>query len=256
MNRKQSALVSCKSSEHYTPASHIELVHRVFKGPPDLDPGSCTKANRIVQAMTIYTARHKLGGYARPWFGLVYCNPPGDPSGKLIRKYWRAAIAHAFSGGVVLWAGFSISHMQGLGTVDLPCPNYWTYVVVKHGPSTTGSGRTKWIDGATMTEGKAPQHGGFYCLLGGDKAMRDRFRREFAVFGRVITPSRFPTKPRLLRELALKRFGVCSPKTGITKTKLGKVLSCRHDSACKLVNELVSDGLVERRRRAYFLVES
>jgi hypothetical protein len=65
---------SSRSIEYYTPPEIVDVVHKVFCGPPDLDPASCREANKVVGAGMIYT--EKVDGLAQCWFGNVYLNPP------------------------------------------------------------------------------------------------------------------------------------------------------------------------------------
>lgn len=246
---------SSLSAEHYTPASHVEAIREVL-GEIDLDPCSGVVANQTVKAKRIYTFLED--GSTGAWFGNVYCNPPGDRRGVLIRRFWLRAVEHAFDGGAVLWAGFASGAFFRLGTfvVDgrrLPGPSEWPFVPVLYGPGTTGSGRIKWIDGKTLQPGRSPAHHNFYCLLGGDAAMRARFREVFSIFGPVTTPAALPRKPRPLAEMAVNMFRGGGPWT---KTELAGILRIRQQTACRLVDSLVEQGLLERRGYTYHLVRT
>jgi hypothetical protein len=59
--------------ERYTPAKYIEIARAVM-GTIDLDPASCTVAQKIVKATTFFTV--KDDGLSRKWHGNVWLNPP------------------------------------------------------------------------------------------------------------------------------------------------------------------------------------
>ena len=61
------------SNEWYTPAWIIELARTVM-GDIDLDPASCTEAQKTVQARDFYTRTED--GLNQEWKGRVWLNPP------------------------------------------------------------------------------------------------------------------------------------------------------------------------------------
>lgn len=67
---------SSKSAEHYTPPEIVEAA-RTCMGGIDLDPFSCSKANEVVKATRFYSLASGEDGFALPWFGRIFCNPPG-----------------------------------------------------------------------------------------------------------------------------------------------------------------------------------
>ena len=70
----------------------------VFGGPIDLDPASTPQANQLVEARVFYTAQDN--GLELPWFGNVYCNPPGGSAtfqGEKVNQpglWWAHAAKH------------------------------------------------------------------------------------------------------------------------------------------------------------------
>jgi ParB family chromosome partitioning protein len=89
-----------KSVEHFTPA-HVVEAARTALGGIDLDPASCTAANTIVRADTIFTADDD--GLVQTWFGRVFLNPPGKVPGSphsLAPLFWRKLASEYGSGNV------------------------------------------------------------------------------------------------------------------------------------------------------------
>lgn len=78
---------SSASVDHYTPPAVTEAARKVL-GRVDLDPASSERANTLVQAKRIFTLEDN--GFARPWHGLIFLNPPGglcDRDGRrVVRK--------------------------------------------------------------------------------------------------------------------------------------------------------------------------
>lgn len=62
------------SAEHQTPSYIVEPSRKVLVRI-DLDPASCTEANKVVQALTYYAPPHD--GLLFDWDGRVLLNPPG-----------------------------------------------------------------------------------------------------------------------------------------------------------------------------------
>jgi len=131
---------SAASMEHYTPTEINEAARRLM-GAIDLDPASCARANKYVQATKIWTKRDD--GLKRPWSGRLFINPPGgvsvsDPAtGKrkqiapsLVRPFWERLASEYLAGRVeqAIWIGFSLEQLQslqlsadgGLSPLDVP----------------------------------------------------------------------------------------------------------------------------------------
>jgi hypothetical protein len=62
------------SVEHRTPTYIVDAARAVLGGI-DLDPASCTEANKVVRALTYYALPHD--GLEFAWDGRVFLNPPG-----------------------------------------------------------------------------------------------------------------------------------------------------------------------------------
>jgi hypothetical protein len=59
--------------ENYTPGTLLEMIRKVL-GNIDLDPASCARAQKTVQANRYFT--EKEDGLAQAWAGRVFLNPP------------------------------------------------------------------------------------------------------------------------------------------------------------------------------------
>lgn len=70
------------SAEHYTPRAIVEAARVALGGAVDLDPFSCALANRTVGAALFYSLAAGYDGFALPWHGRIFCNPPGGKHGK------------------------------------------------------------------------------------------------------------------------------------------------------------------------------
>lgn len=79
--------------ERYTPQYIIEAARQTM-GDIDLDPASCSLANRTVQARHYFTITDD--GLSRPWFGRVWMNHPYSKKGNI---QWVAKLVHEYQIG-------------------------------------------------------------------------------------------------------------------------------------------------------------
>ena len=110
------ALASSATAEHYTPREWINRVHAVMGGI-DTDPASCAEAQETVGAARWFGAEDD--GLSKYWRGRVFCNPPGDRSGKLVQSFWRHLDGEILDGRVTefIWLAFNISQLRTLQQV-------------------------------------------------------------------------------------------------------------------------------------------
>lgn len=88
-----------KSREWYTPARYLRLV-RALMGGIDLDPASCSVAQRTVQAARYFSADDN--GLAHPWPGRVFLNPPyGYGPGRVSNQcIWSQRLIEQYEQGI------------------------------------------------------------------------------------------------------------------------------------------------------------
>lgn len=68
-----SNVYSSDSEEWYSPVAFVKAVRQMLGGI-DLDPASCTLANKVVQATTYFTKEDD--GLKQEWHGKIFLNPP------------------------------------------------------------------------------------------------------------------------------------------------------------------------------------
>ncbi len=239
------------TAEHYTPAVYIDAGRHVL-GDIDLDPASCAVANQTVRARRYYTAADN--GLERPWGGRVFMNPPNNRQGTLGPAFWRRACEHALfagPGAAVLVVGFTLEQLRSWQGREpfangQPCPGPldWPTVVVGPGaPHASTGGRIYWVNGATGEPGKQPSHGNFFTLLGGDRAMRRRFRENFEPFGEYTCPPALPAPWRNLEQEILTAMRAGRP---MSKNEIARQVGARKSAALEAVDSLVSRGKLRR----------
>ncbi len=98
MARSIQAQFSSESVEWYTPAKYLDAVRRVLGGI-ELDPASCEKANRVVQASRFFTV--DCDGLSQEWDSRsVFLNPPyGTRNGKSNQGLWSQKLIVEFEAG-------------------------------------------------------------------------------------------------------------------------------------------------------------
>ncbi len=159
-------IVTSNENEWYTPVKYIEAA-RLVLGTIDLDPASCKRANKIVQAKAIYTA--KDDSLHQPWTGRLWLNPPygrlaGEFVGRLVLEYQAAEVKAA------------------IALVNAHCTDadwfqpLWNYALcfTDHRIDFDSSGREKQTSST---------HGSIFAYLGTETKA---FKAAFAEFGAVV----------------------------------------------------------------------
>lgn len=190
------ALHSSASPGHGTPPEIVEAARRVLGGI-DLDPASSAVFNKVVRADRFYDVFDD--GLSRRWSGRVFCNPPGDHTGSMVKAFWAKLVAHYRDGDVTaaVWIGFSIDQLQTLQQLPCDSPMSFPFCVPKKrlcfikalGPLVQQD-LFKSDPDPTPVRGGSPTKPNFICLLPaggkfGDDPMLARFKIEFEKFGEV-----------------------------------------------------------------------
>jgi hypothetical protein len=96
---------SKETSRWGTPSDIIARCKGVV-GAFDLDPCTEAKFESVVGARVNYSLLDRgEDGLTLPWFGRVFCNPPGG----LVREFWCKALESDST--AILWIGFSVEQL-------------------------------------------------------------------------------------------------------------------------------------------------
>lgn len=99
------------NEEQGSPPEVIEFARRLM-GRIDLDPASSPYWNQFVRAERYYTKEQN--GLFLPWEGCVFCNPPGDKTGRLVQRFWRKLVRDSAHTVASFWVGFNLEQLTGL----------------------------------------------------------------------------------------------------------------------------------------------
>jgi hypothetical protein len=100
---------SSRSDQWMTPMHIVEMARKVL-GTIDLDPASSAVANRRVQATEYHSVQ--TDGLYQPWYGSVFCNPPGGRIGRDSKTamFWKRMVTQPIVQGIFM--GFSLECLQ------------------------------------------------------------------------------------------------------------------------------------------------
>lgn len=174
------------NNEHYTPAFVVDAARTVL-GRIDLDPASCSLANRTVKADRYFTQRDD--GLAQEWGGRVFLNPPGGRVGCISgqKKWWRKLAAEYAAGRVTaaIYLGFNMQILQTSqvgSTADTALPMQF--------PMCIPSRRLKFLhqEDDRLVAGKSPAHASVIVYLPpkGSTTAPAKFAAAFRPIGAVF----------------------------------------------------------------------
>lgn len=170
MNNAQLINQTSGDVEYYTQAHIIEAARRVM-GRIDLDPASCTLANKTVQARTIYTAERD--GLSLPWGLNVWLN---HPFGRHANKLWIDKLVREYQIGNV---------KQACCICFASTSEAWFQPLFDY-PQCYLSPRTNYIKPTGKLK-RGVSRGSVVTYLGPNV---DVFIREFSNMGRVMLPAK------------------------------------------------------------------
>ena len=159
-------IVASNENEWYTPAKYVEAARLVLRSI-DLDPASCKRANKIVQAKAIYTADDD--SLHQPWTGRLWLNPP---YGRLAGEFIQRLVLEYEAGDIKAAVALVNAHCTDTAWFQ----PLWDYALcfTDHRIDFDSGGREK-----TTTS----THGSVFAYLGPDT---NKFKAAFAEFGAVV----------------------------------------------------------------------
>lgn len=175
--RQQIAIItgSSESNEWYTPAHIIEQA-RAALGGIDFDPASSAAANVVVQAEAYCTIAEN--GYAQPWYGKVWLNPPygkeeGETTTNAVR--WSRKLIAEYEEGRVEAAILLVKAALGYN---------WFEELWRLYPTCLLRERLSFVRPDGSDDGQS-KHATALLYIGPDAA---RFRAAFQSLGRIVLP--------------------------------------------------------------------
>ena len=170
---KGSGQTSSQSEDWYTHPVIVTLVHKLYDGPPDLDPMSCEEANETVKAREFYTA--EMDGLLRSWYGRMLWNPPwGGTDATAAKKRGLVKLLKAYESGDVTECVCVLNANATTTAWFAPLLSFPvcfpSYRIKHYGPGGKGG---------------APNSGTVVIYLGEN---RDRFAEVFGELGAIMVP--------------------------------------------------------------------
>lgn len=159
-------LVASSENEWYTPQKYIDAA-RLVLGTIDLDPASCKRANKIVEAKAIYTADDD--SLHQPWSGRLWLNPP---YGRLAGEFIRRLVLEYEAGEVTAAIALVNAHCTD---TDWFKP-LWSYVLCF-------TDHRIDFDSGDREKQTSSTHGSVFAYLGSETKA---FKAAFAEFGAVV----------------------------------------------------------------------
>lgn len=116
-----SALTS-NSGEWQTPPWLVEKCRGTMRG---ISLDAATSADNPVGADRIITAEMDALNPATPWwrgppddYDTLFLNPPGEKTGKLIRRFWKRWSVESWRFRAAIWVDFNLDHLRFIEATD------------------------------------------------------------------------------------------------------------------------------------------
>lgn len=174
---------SSNSSERYTPEHWIQFMRYIMQPELLIDVATSEAAQKYIKADIYYT--RERSALAAVWpVGDVFANAPGEPTGRMVRDFWKRCSAHYEAGrGSVFWIGFQLGQLAGLQGLRnayslVPSPLDHLTCVLRD--------RIDWIDGSTMRPMTDPPHHNYITLMSRRPGARSRFLERLAPLGVIV----------------------------------------------------------------------
>lgn len=218
-----------QTDEHGTPPQIVEPA-RVALGEIDLDPASSGVFNAVVRARDYFADQHN--GYARPWHGRVFLNPPGglcDVDGRRViraqpatkrreavpscqvtgacglppghkhvgvqssSKAWWFRLAEQWRAGAVEAAVFLAYSLELLQTTQNGLVDRGSDALIPLDfPCCYPADRIKFLGLDLLPQPNPPNAGAIVYLPGRRWSDHQQFRRAYRSIGQVVIPATCP----------------------------------------------------------------
>lgn len=161
---------SSKTDRWFTPPLIVDKARRVL-GEIDLDPASEAAANQVIMATEYYTS----DGQSKPWYGRVFCNPPGGKTGEVSNTvtFWRKMVSSRDTIVHGIFLAYSIEAMQTTQGKGFPSAGEFPFCVP--------SKRIRFY--SPSGPGSRPSHSNMLVYVPGTEDHTPRFAAVFADLG-------------------------------------------------------------------------
>lgn len=151
-----------KTADWGTPRPTVEMIRYILGGRIEFDPCSSHYWNHhTIHADRILTERDDCRTRSMRCRTML-CNPPGDPSGGLVKSIWELVSSawHRGEADSVVWVGFSLEQLAHLQLSPMHPLQFLTLI-----PSKRIRFLRRGDRGGPPVAGPAPTHSNFITLL-------------------------------------------------------------------------------------------